>query len=80
MPFESNACCPRHVLNVPPPITFFQLNRTVPFNMTVFKVSGYSVVSSVVGRMGVELKHGGNILQRYNQMQDLTLKLSQEQI
>jgi hypothetical protein len=48
--------------------------------MTVFKVSGYSAVSSVVGRMGVELKRGGNILQRYNQMQDLTLKLSQEQI
>jgi len=37
----------------------------------VFKVSGYSAVSSVVGRMGVELKRGGNILQRYNQIRDL---------
>jgi chromosomal replication initiation ATPase DnaA len=36
-----------------------------------FGVSGYSAVSSVIGRVRVEMKKGGEIARRYHQIQEL---------
>ncbi len=46
----------------------------------VFGVGGYSAVSSVIGRIQIELEKGGKIVRRYQQIQGLLQKLAKSRL